>query len=92
MLVSLALITALAAVLASILGGGRGWLIGGTIHFAALGLMLTQGKQIGRALEDLGTEPEFEASGKRLFERQALHFSLLSLAGLVAQGVFILKP
>lgn len=91
-LVSLASITALAAILASMLDGGRWWLAGGAIHVAAVVLMLTQGKSIARALEDLGTDPEFEASGKRLFERQALHFSLLSLAGLAAQGLFILKP
>lgn len=91
-LTTLAAMTALAAILASALGAGIGWLVGGAIHAAAVVFLLTNGARISEELDDLGAGSEFEARGKRLLQRQALHYSILSLAGLIAQGLFILKP
>ena len=91
-LLSLAMVTALAAILAAMLGSGRAWYAGGAAHALAVVLLLTQGTSLVRALEDLDTGPESESEGRRLLGRQAFHHSILSLAGLIAQGLFILKP
>ena len=82
----------LAAILASMMGAGIGWLVGGATHAAAVVFLQTNGTRISKDLDALGTGSEFEARGKGLLKRQALHFSILSLAGLIAQGLFILKP
>jgi len=91
-LTSLAVVTAIAALLAALLGSGRGWLVGGIAHAVAASLLLTQGARIVEALDELGAGPQYESLGRSLLQRQALHYSILSLAGLVAQGLFILKP
>ena len=91
-LTTLAAVTALAAIVAAMLGSGIGWLVGGAIHAAAVVFLLTNGARISEELDGLGTGPGSEAAGKKLLQRQAMHYSLLSLAGLVAQGLFILKP
>lgn len=91
-LASLACIAGGAGVIAAALGASHAWLAGGVLHAAAVVLLLSQGVRITAELESLGSDREYESLGRRLLERQALHFSLLSLIGLAALALYILKP
>jgi hypothetical protein len=89
LLAALAAVTAPAAVFASIAGGGIPWLAGGVVHTAIATWLVTGGIRMGEQLRHLEVESGVSGEGKNIMNRRTLLYALFSLAGLMAQYLFI---
>jgi hypothetical protein len=88
-LTTFAAATALTAIPAAIAGGGILWLVGGLTHAGIVAFLLTNAKGIETELDNLDARADSAGRSKRLIQQRSVQFGILSLAGLLAQYLFV---